>query len=160
MTSKGQIAEKNTNEHVLVIVPQGNLKWNPNFTSSYTHLLNTEARSFDHFLNFWNRASVCGWVWVCKIVFSQVCGQDEFSEYLLETRVLTIEDFNTYPTQIFCWNSMHHWIIGMQFIYFCLLNISNEAYKYLHSFHDALKVQNISNYLRLKLFSKILYRRI
>ena len=32
---------------------------------------------------------VCGWVW------------DEFSEYLLETRVLTSADFNTYPIQIF-----------------------------------------------------------
>ena len=32
---------------------------------------------------------VCGYAW------------DEFSEYLLETRVLTSADFNTYPIQIF-----------------------------------------------------------
>ena len=30
-----------------------------------------------------------------------VCVWDEFSEYLLETRVLTSADFNAYPIQIF-----------------------------------------------------------
>ena len=38
-------------------------------------------------------------MWVC----SGVCGYawDEFSEYLLETRVLTSADFNTYTIGIF-----------------------------------------------------------
>ena len=34
--------------------------------------------------------------WVCAGVFV-----DEFSEYLLETKVLTSADFNTYPIRIF-----------------------------------------------------------
>ena len=32
----------------------------------------------------------------------RVCVLDEFSEYLLETRVNTSVDFNTYPIRIFC----------------------------------------------------------
>ena len=49
---------------------------------------------------------VCGYVRVCADVLV-VCGDvhgyvwDEFSEYLLETRVLTSADFNTYPIRIF-----------------------------------------------------------
>ena len=44
---------------------------------------------------------VLGYVWVCAGVFRCMwsiheCMQDEFSEYLLETRVLTSADFNTY----------------------------------------------------------------
>ena len=49
---------------------------------------------------------VLGYVWVCGGVFRCMwsmheCMQDEFSEYLLETRVLTSADFNMYPIQIF-----------------------------------------------------------
>ena len=40
----------------------------------------------------------CAWVW------------DEFSEYLLETRVLTSQDFNTYPIQIFDILSSNHFM--------------------------------------------------
>ena len=52
---------------------------------------------------------VLGWAWVCVKVFRCVhihmgvhrygCGGG--CEYLLETRVLTSADFNTYPIQIF-----------------------------------------------------------
>ena len=44
-------------------------------------------------------AGVCGYVQV----YAGMCGcmWDEFSEYLLETRVLTSADFNTYPIRIF-----------------------------------------------------------
>ena len=49
MTSKGQIAEQNTNEYVLVIA---------HVTYASFKQLNTEARFFDHFLNFPNRANV------------------------------------------------------------------------------------------------------
>ena len=62
MTCKGQIAEQNANEHVLAIAPQGNLQMSPNFflelLTSYTHVFITEARIFEHFLNFPNRAIV------------------------------------------------------------------------------------------------------
>ena len=46
---------------------------------------------------------VHGCVWksaeVCECL--RVCVLDEFSEYLLETRVNTSANFNTYPIQIF-----------------------------------------------------------
>ena len=38
---------------------------------------------------------MCGCAWVCASVW------DEFSEFLLENRVPTSADFNTYPIQIF-----------------------------------------------------------
>ena len=41
----------------------------------------------------------CSGVWVCMGMGGRVW--DEFSEYLLETRVLTSADFNMYPIQIF-----------------------------------------------------------
>ena len=41
----------------------------------------------------------CSGVWVCTDMGG--CVWDEFSEYLLETRVLTSADFNTYPIRIF-----------------------------------------------------------
>ena len=53
---------------------------------------------------------MCGYVWVCAVstgvcgsvrVSASVCVLDEFSEYLLETRVNTSADFNMYPIQIF-----------------------------------------------------------
>ena len=37
----------------------------------------------------------CAQVWVCGWVL------DEFSEYLLEAKVLTLADFNTYPIRFF-----------------------------------------------------------
>ena len=40
-------------------------------------------------------AGMHGCAWVCG------CMWDEFSEYLLETRVLTSADFNTYAIRIF-----------------------------------------------------------
>ena len=54
----------------------------------------------------WVCAGMCGWVRyarVCAEVHGclRVCVLDEFSEYLLETRVNTSADFNTYPIQIF-----------------------------------------------------------
>ena len=49
---------------------------------------------------------VCGWVrlgaGVCGCL--RVCVLDEFSKYLLETRVNTSADFNMYPIQIFCFS--------------------------------------------------------
>ena len=42
----------------------------------------------------WKSAEVRGCLRVCVL--------DEFSEYLLETRVNTSVDFNTYPIRIFC----------------------------------------------------------
>ena len=44
-------------------------------------------------------AGVRSCAWGCVDVHRYVW--DEFSEYLLETRVLTSADFNTYPIQIF-----------------------------------------------------------
>ena len=52
---------------------------------------------------------VCGYVWVCADVHGCTWGcadvhryvWDEFSEYLLENRVPTSADFNTYPIRIF-----------------------------------------------------------
>ena len=50
MTCKVQIAEQNTNEHVLAIASQGNLrsynwaKLSLELLTSYTHLFNTKAR--------------------------------------------------------------------------------------------------------------------
>ena len=61
-------------------------------------------------------AGVQGCAWVCAGVRSvggcaqvfvkvsgclRVCAWDEFSEYLLENRVPTSADFNTYPIRIF-----------------------------------------------------------
>ena len=48
-------------------------------------------------------AGVHGCVWKSEEVHKclQVCVLDEFSEYLLETRVNTSADFNTYPIRIF-----------------------------------------------------------
>ena len=48
-------------------------------------------------------AGVHGCVWMSEEVHKclQVCVLDEFSEYLLETRVNTSADFNTYPIRIF-----------------------------------------------------------
>ena len=42
---------------------------------------------------------VCEYAWVCTGI--RRCVWDEFSEYLLETRVLTSADFNTYSIRIF-----------------------------------------------------------
>ena len=73
----------------------------------------------------------CAWVWsgvrrsalvcadVCGWVCSSVCGYkwvwDEFSEYLLETRVLTSADFNMYPIRIFLFtyiiNQLQHHLV-------------------------------------------------
>ena len=47
---------------------------------------------------------VRGWVRYARVSAS-VCVLDEFSEYLLETRVNTSADFNTYPIWIFLPNS-------------------------------------------------------
>ena len=46
---------------------------------------------------------MCMCVWKCAEVGGclRVCVLDEFSEYLLETRVNTSADFNTYPIRIF-----------------------------------------------------------
>ena len=41
----------------------------------------------------------CSGVWVCTGMGR--CVWNEFSEYLLETRVLTSVDFNDYPIRIF-----------------------------------------------------------
>ena len=46
-------------------------------------------------LGVWKFSGV--WVWTGM----GGCVWDEFSEHLLETRVLTSADFNTYPIQIF-----------------------------------------------------------
>ena len=54
-------------------------------------------------------AIVCGYTLVFVLVCIGVCGYarvcacvwDEFSEFLLENRVLTSADFNTYPIRIF-----------------------------------------------------------
>ena len=43
----------------------------------------------------WAEGGLHGCAWVCAYVW------DEFSEFLLETRVLTSADFNTYPIRIF-----------------------------------------------------------
>ena len=47
----------------------------------------------------------CVWVGVFKCMWVQMgvhqCVWNEFSEYLLETRVLTSADFNTYSIRIF-----------------------------------------------------------
>ena len=45
---------------------------------------------------------VCEYAWACSGKCE--CVWDEFSEYLLETRVLTSADFNTYPIRIFSFN--------------------------------------------------------
>ena len=44
-------------------------------------------------------SGVCGYAWVCKGMCR--CIWDEFSEYLMETRILTSADFHTYPIRIF-----------------------------------------------------------
>ena len=48
-------------------------------------------------------AGVHGCVWMSAEVHKclRVCVLDEFSEYLLETRVNTSADFNTFPLRIF-----------------------------------------------------------
>ena len=54
---------------------------------------------------------VCIGVHKCALVCVKVCGclgvraWDEFSEYLLENRVPTSADFNTYPIRIFYFSS-------------------------------------------------------
>ena len=55
----------------------------------------------------------CSGVWVCMGMGGRVW--DEFSEYLLETRVLTSADFNTYPIQIFIskYNKRYFLLIGI-----------------------------------------------
>ena len=45
---------------------------------------------------------VCVWKFAEVRGCLRVCVLDEFSEYLLETRVNTSADFNTYPIRIFC----------------------------------------------------------
>ena len=49
------------------------------------------------------QADVCQWAQVCVEVSGclRVCVWDEFSGYLLENRVPTSADFNTYPIRIF-----------------------------------------------------------
>ena len=60
---------------------------------------------------------VCTGVHWCAQVFVKVCGclrvcaWDEFSEYLLENRVPTSADFNTYPIRIFLCNISHRHLI-------------------------------------------------
>ena len=59
----------------------------------------------------WVCAGMCGCVWVrmCMVVRGDVHGYvwDEFSEYLLENRVPTSADFNTYPIRIFTTISLY-----------------------------------------------------
>ena len=52
---------------------------------------------------FWVCAGMHGCVWKSAEVHEclRVCVLDEFSEYLLETRVNASADFNTYPIRIF-----------------------------------------------------------
>ena len=59
-------------------------------------------------------AGECGCVRVCTGVHRClcVCMQDEFSEYLLETWVLTSADFNTYPIRIFSSLFIFHCLWG------------------------------------------------
>ena len=47
----------------------------------------------------WDCSSICGYAWECMGMGRRVW--DEFSEYPLETRVLTSADFNKYPIWIF-----------------------------------------------------------
>ena len=61
----------------------------------------------------WVDAGVCGcvyagaggcariWVVGCRCAWVCACVRDEFSEFLLENRVPTSADFNTYPIRIF-----------------------------------------------------------
>ena len=57
----------------------------------------------------------CGWVGIgvhkCALVCGglRVCAWDEFSEYLLENRVPTSADFNTYPIRIFVCDLISFW---------------------------------------------------
>ena len=61
----------------------------------------------------------CTWVWVGVCRYARVCTEvrgclqmcvlDEFSEYLLETRVNTSADFNTYPIRIFTFGMVFQW---------------------------------------------------
>ena len=48
-------------------------------------------------------AGGCAWVWVggCGCAWVCACVRDEFSEFLLENRVPTSADFNTFPIRIF-----------------------------------------------------------
>ena len=61
----------------------------------YMFILGLIMCNFMWFIQFraWVSMHRCAWVW------------DEFSEYLLETRVLTSADFNRYPIQIFSFSS-------------------------------------------------------
>ena len=49
----------------------------------------------------------CAWVWewaeggLRRCAWAYACVWDEFSEFLLENRVPTSADFNTYPIRIF-----------------------------------------------------------
>ena len=56
-------------------------------------------------------AGVHDCVWKSEEVHEclRVCVLDEFSEYLLETRVNTSADFNTNPIQFFFYRIHFHW---------------------------------------------------
>ena len=47
-----------------------------------------------------------GCAWICTSVC--ICEWDELSEFLLENRVPTSADFNTYPIQIFFYRALAH----------------------------------------------------
>ena len=74
-------------------------------------------------------AGVCGYAWVCTGVrgYARVCAcvWNEFSEFLLENRVPTSADFNTYPIQIFSLQNLNHAGTKMKIIDYVPMSAKN-----------------------------------
>ena len=61
------------------------------------------VRGYAQGCTVWAGVHWCAQVFVKVCGCLRVCALDEFSEYLLENRVPTSADFNTYPIRIFAY---------------------------------------------------------
>ena len=101
----------------------------------------------------WVYAGVRGCTLVCVGVRSAcVYVWDEFSEYLLETWVLTSADVNTYPKQIFYYQFDYDQILNLLNFYCNKLQINRFFWDsfYLHWDSGILKYCNFCNKFRWK----------
>ena len=83
-----------------------------------------------------------------------MCAWDEFSEYLLENRVPTSADFNTYPIRIFYLNlgSVKSWHIKVcdlcTYLDFCTNwhFLNNKTYAYTYAALNLQILENMSDH--------------
>ena len=100
-------------------------------------------------------SGVCGYAWVCMAMHWGV--REEFSEYLLETRVPTSADFNMYPIWIFIFRPWYDYSMDMRYskdkmLWFVMIEIDIIE-------HCAANDAGIQGYYQQKVLRRHLRRR-